>query len=116
MQVFEPLEEQEHGISALEETIARLDEGNGAGVAFDYAQLRDLLEAANGQMVALEPPPEPEPEESRGIFDELALRTESSHARHESEQQAAPTAPACVSNPPRCYLAASLSGGCPIAS
>lgn len=77
VQVYQPLEEQEHGMSALIETIARLNEGNANGQAFDYEQLRRLLDEPSGQVVALEPPPEPEPDEApalNGIFEELALR------------------------------------------
>ncbi|WP_444999467.1 L,D-transpeptidase family protein [Halomonas mongoliensis] len=79
VQVFEPLEEQEHGMSALIDTISRLNAGNANGVAFDYEQLRGLLEASTGQVVALEPPAAPEPEEApalNGLFEELALREE----------------------------------------
>jgi L,D-transpeptidase ErfK/SrfK len=79
VQVFQPLEEQEHGMSALIETIAQLNAGNAGGVAFDYEQLRGLLEEPSGQLVALEPPPEREPEEApalNGIFEELVLREE----------------------------------------
>jgi L,D-transpeptidase ErfK/SrfK len=79
VQVFQPLEEQEHGMSALIETIAQLNAGNAGGVAFDYEQLRGLLEAPSGQLVALEPPPEREPEAApalNGIFEELVLRDE----------------------------------------
>lgn len=79
VQVFQPLEEQEHGMSALVDTLARLNDGNADGVAFDYEQLRRLLDEPNGQVVALEPPPEPEPDEApalNGIFEELALREE----------------------------------------
>ncbi|MBE0487980.1 MAG: L,D-transpeptidase family protein [Halomonas sp.] len=76
VQVFQPLEEQEHGMSALIETIARLNEVNANGQAFDYEQLRGLLESPSGQLVALEPPAEPEPDEApalNGLFEELAL-------------------------------------------
>ncbi|WP_253444245.1 L,D-transpeptidase family protein [Halomonas sp. Y3] len=76
VQVFEPLEEQEHGMSALIDTISRLNAGNANGVAFDYEQLRRLLDEPSGQVVALEPPPAPEPEEApalNGLFEELAL-------------------------------------------
>lgn len=79
VQVFEPLEEQEHGMSALVETLDRLNAGNAEGVAFDYEQLRGLLEEPNGQVVALQPPASPEPDEApelNGLFDELALREE----------------------------------------
>ncbi len=77
VQVYQPLEEQEHGMSALIETIARLNEGNANGQAFDYEQLRRLLDEPSGQVVALEAPPEAEPDEApalNGIFEELALR------------------------------------------
>ncbi|QTF93871.1 L,D-transpeptidase family protein [Halomonas sp. BM-2019] len=81
VQVFKPLEEQEHGMSALIETIAQLNAGSANnGVAFDYEQLRGLLEAPSGQLVALEPPPEREPEPAPAlntIFEELVLHEES---------------------------------------
>ncbi|MCG6657456.1 L,D-transpeptidase family protein [Halomonas campisalis] len=81
VQVFEPLEEQEHGMSALVETLGMLNQGNSNGVAFDYEQLRELLDHPNGQVVALEPPPKPEPEpkepidegEGLGLLDELTV-------------------------------------------
>jgi len=76
VQVFKPLEEQEHGMSALIDTISRLNAGNANGVAFDYEQLRGLLESPTGQLVALEPPPEPASDEApalNGLFEELVL-------------------------------------------
>jgi L,D-transpeptidase ErfK/SrfK len=81
VQVFQPLEEQEHGMSALVETLSMLNQGNPNGRAFDYEQLRDLLDNPNGQVVALELPPEREPEpeavpdepEGLGLLDELAV-------------------------------------------
>ena len=79
VQVFQPLEEQEHGMSALIDTISRLNAGNANGQAFDYEQLRGLLESPSGQLVALRPPAEREPDEEpalNGIFEELALRDE----------------------------------------
>jgi L,D-transpeptidase ErfK/SrfK len=79
VQVFEPLEEQEHGMSALIDTISRLNAGNANGVAFDYEQLRRLLDEPSGQVVALQPPPAPEPDQApalNGLFEELALREE----------------------------------------
>lgn len=79
VQVFQSLEEQEHGMSALIDTIARLNESNAGGQAFDYEQLRGLLDEPSGQLVALRPPAEPIPDEEpalNGIFEELALREE----------------------------------------
>lgn len=79
VQVFEPLESQEHGMSALIDTISRLNAGNANGAAFDFEQLRGLLDEPSGQVVALQAPPEPEPDEApelNGLFDELALREE----------------------------------------
>ncbi|WP_374710983.1 L,D-transpeptidase family protein [Halomonas mongoliensis] len=79
VQVFEPLEEQEHGMSALIDTISRLNSGNANGVAFDYEQLRRLLDEPSGQVVALQPPPAPEPDQApalNGLFEELAWREE----------------------------------------
>ncbi|MFW6345548.1 MAG: L,D-transpeptidase family protein [Halomonas sp.] len=65
VQVFEPLEEQEHGMMALVETLDRVNQANEAGIDFDYEQLRDLLESPNGQVVALEPASQEE-EKERG--------------------------------------------------
>lgn len=52
LQVFEPLEQQEHGMSALLETIARLNAGSD-GLRVDYQRLRRLLDEPNGQIVSL---------------------------------------------------------------
>ncbi len=75
VQVFESLEDQEHGMSALIDTISRLNEGNRNGQAFDYEQLRGLLDAPSGRVVALQPPAKKEEPDAApaltGLFEEL---------------------------------------------
>lgn len=80
VQVYQPLEEQEHGMMALVETLERVNRVNEAGVDFDYEQLRELLESPNGQVVALEPPA-PDAEEESGpesFYEALALEVRDS--------------------------------------
>ena len=80
VQVYKALEEQEHGMSALLETLALLERNSEeASVALNYQQLAELLERPDGRVVALEPPAE-EPEEEdeepprlEGLFDELTV-------------------------------------------
>ncbi|MFC3284943.1 L,D-transpeptidase family protein [Litchfieldella rifensis] len=57
VQAFQPLEEQEQGMSTLLETLAQL-EGipDISPAAVDYQQLHRLLEAPDGQVIALLPP------------------------------------------------------------
>ncbi|MFY0989972.1 L,D-transpeptidase family protein [Halomonas sp. C05BenzN] len=80
VQVYQALEEQEHGMSALLETLALLERNSGeASVALNYEQLRELLDSPDGRVVALEPPPVPEPEEEMveeglGLYDLLGVQ------------------------------------------
>ncbi|PMR78667.1 hypothetical protein C1H70_17120 [Halomonas urumqiensis] len=53
VQVYQLLEEQEHGMDALMDTLALLD---APSVMVNYEQLSDLLESPDGRVVALEPP------------------------------------------------------------
>ena len=87
VQVYELLEDQEHGMEALVSTLGMLDrngldreEGQAAAMPH-YGQLRALLERPDGQVAAVESPAEPCPEDlddapvqASGWYEALELR------------------------------------------
>ncbi|MAR74677.1 MULTISPECIES: L,D-transpeptidase family protein [Halomonas] len=79
VQAFPPLEEEGHSMSALEDTVTRLNQRGVEGLSFDDGQLRGLLDDPSGRMVSLNPKPAPEPDRKhdtgyKGIYAEIALR------------------------------------------
>ncbi|WP_372609643.1 L,D-transpeptidase family protein [Halomonas sp.] len=78
VQVYQALEDQEHGMQAYLETLAILERHDQeAPVSVDYEQLRGLLEDPDGRVVVLAPAPEPEvlvEEKDRGLYDDLGIR------------------------------------------
>jgi L,D-transpeptidase ErfK/SrfK len=77
VQVFPLLEETEHSMATVVDTITRLNQRKVEGMTFDYQQLRSLLETPNGRMVALNPQPEPDSKKEdifEGVYEESTLR------------------------------------------
>ncbi len=78
VQVFPLLEGEEHSMSALVDTITRLNQRKAEGTPFNYEQLRGLLDTPSGRMVSLNSKPEPEADSKevdifKGIYEEVAL-------------------------------------------
>ncbi|WP_181423462.1 L,D-transpeptidase family protein [Halomonas heilongjiangensis] len=78
VQAYAALEDQEEGMAALLETLSLLERADdGAAMVLDYEQLRRLLDAPDGRVVALEPPPEPEKapaaDSGNGFLDEVKV-------------------------------------------
>ncbi|ATJ83334.1 L,D-transpeptidase family protein [Halomonas beimenensis] len=78
VQAYQPLEVQENGMAHLLDTLTLLGQPvGGESMALDYQQLRGVLDAADGQAVAIRPAPEPQPvvaeakSETGGIYEHL---------------------------------------------
>ncbi|TFH86480.1 hypothetical protein EQG41_12630 [Billgrantia azerbaijanica] len=83
VQAYEPLEAQENGMAQLLEALTLLGQSaEGKSMALDYQQLRGVVDAPDGQAVAIRPAPEPEPEpvvaktksDAGGIYEHLGLK------------------------------------------
>ncbi|WP_089682548.1 L,D-transpeptidase family protein [Billgrantia gudaonensis] len=82
VQAYEPLAEQDEGMALLLEALTLLGQSAGgeAMAALDYEQLRSVVDAPDGQVVAIRPAPEPEPEpepqpqEPGGLYEYLGLK------------------------------------------
>ncbi|MGM0783348.1 MAG: L,D-transpeptidase family protein [Pseudomonadota bacterium] len=81
VQAYEPLESQEKGMNQLLEALTLLGQSaEGEAMSLDYEQLRNVVDAPDGQVVAIrpapepEPEPEPEPQEPSGLYEHLGLK------------------------------------------
>ncbi|WP_176212822.1 L,D-transpeptidase, partial [Halomonas sp. BC1] len=80
IQAFPPLGEEEHSMTALTETMTRLNQYNVDNVNLDYEQLSDVLSLSNGLITPLHPKQEQEPQRHspeekaiKGIYEDLVL-------------------------------------------
>ncbi|WP_327050291.1 L,D-transpeptidase family protein [Halomonas salina] len=78
VQAYRPLEAQENGMAQLLEALTLLSQSAaGESMALDYRQLRGVLDAADGQAVAIRPAPAPAPgvaeaeSEAGGLYEHL---------------------------------------------
>ena len=66
VQAFPPLGEEEHSMTALSDTVTRLNQYNVDNITVDYEQLSTVLASSSGLITPLNPEQEQEPQ-SNGI-------------------------------------------------